>query len=166
MQAGNAVNHADMVQLMLEASENKDENGPEDRKNGLTNEHANVDFQKKYLTEDEMISNSFVFLLAGFETTANCLGFTAYLLAKYPEIQQRLYEEIEEVFGSTDRIDYEQAQKATYLEMVISESLRLFPPVTRFGGKPKPKTAFWSEEYTLKWIQRKTEKWLWIISDV
>ena len=127
MQSGNAVNHADMVHLMLEASENKDESTTEDAKNG----HGEV--QKKYLSEDEMIGNSFVFLLAGFETTANCLGFTAYLLAKYPDIQQRLYEEIIELFGNTEKVDYEQAQKAPYLEMVISESLRLFPPVTRYS---------------------------------
>lgn len=131
MQAGSATNHADMIQLMLDASENKDEGTAEEGKNGqASNGHGEV--QKKYLTEEEMIGNSFVFLLAGFETTANCLGFTAYLLAKYPEVQQRLYEEIVELFGHTEKVDYEQAQKAAYLEMVIAESLRLFPPVTRY----------------------------------
>ncbi|GAV08409.1 hypothetical protein RvY_18101 [Ramazzottius varieornatus] len=135
MQAGSATNHADMIQLMLEASENKEGGTAEDGKNG----HGEV--QKKYLTEEEMIGNSFVFLLAGFETTANCLGFTAYLLAKYPEIQQRLYEEIVELFGHTEKVDYEQAQKAAYLEMVIEESLRLFPPVTSFVTRVASETV-------------------------
>lgn len=122
---GKLTGHMDMVQLMLDASD--------DKENGGTGEdaHAFLDPRRKYLTEDEMISNSFIFLLAGYETTANCLGFTAYLLAKHPEVQERLFEEIRNVVGLVLTPDYDKAQKLPYLEMVISESLRILPPVSK-----------------------------------
>lgn len=117
----NQTGHLDMVQLMLEASDD----GGSDSTNG------DKDVRRRHLSEDEMISNSFLFLLAGFETTANCLGFTAYLLAKHPEVQDRLFDEIRDVIGLALIPDYDKAQVLPYLEMVISESLRLLPPVTK-----------------------------------
>ncbi|OWA52717.1 Cytochrome P450 3A31 [Hypsibius exemplaris] len=118
--------HMDMIQLMLDANENPESVDRTD------NGDAFSDVRKKYLTEAEMISNAFLFLLAGYETTANCLAFTTYLLAKHPDIQERVYEEIRDELGLQTTPDYEKAQNLPYLEMVIAESLRLFPPVTSF----------------------------------
>ena len=50
------------------------------------------------LTDKEIVSNSITFLLAGYETTANALSYTSYLLALHPSVQDRLYAEIEEYF--------------------------------------------------------------------
>ena len=52
------------------------------------------------LSDEEIVANSILFLLAGFETTANALSFVSYLLALHPEIQEKLQAEIDEYFES------------------------------------------------------------------
>ena len=61
---------------------------------------ANVeekDGQRK-LSDLEIVSYSITFLLAGYETTANTLAYTSYLLALNPEVQEKLCAEIDEFF--------------------------------------------------------------------
>lgn len=52
----------------------------------------------KKLLEDEIINNSVLFLLAGFETTSTTLALASFLLAVHPEKQQKLLQEIDENF--------------------------------------------------------------------
>lgn len=54
--------------------------------------------QKKMMTEDEIVGQAFVFLLAGYETSSNTLAFTCYLLAIHPECQLKIQEEVDEFF--------------------------------------------------------------------
>uniref|UniRef100_A0A3B5AZ78 Thromboxane-A synthase n=1 Tax=Stegastes partitus TaxID=144197 RepID=A0A3B5AZ78_9TELE len=54
--------------------------------------------QKKKMTEDEVVGQAFVFLLAGYETSSNTLAFTCYLLALHPECQRRVQEEVDDFF--------------------------------------------------------------------
>lgn len=54
-------------------------------------------YLKKTLTNNEIIAQAIIFLIAGFETTAINLGFIAYNLAIYPECQDKLCAEIDEV---------------------------------------------------------------------
>lgn len=54
--------------------------------------------QKKVMTEDEVVGQAFVFLLAGYETSSNTLAFTCYLLAIHPECQHKVHEEVDEFF--------------------------------------------------------------------
>ena len=46
----------------------------------------------------EMQAQSFILLTAGYETTSTALGFLAYELARHPDIQERLQQEIDEHF--------------------------------------------------------------------
>lgn len=48
------------------------------------------------LTQNEIVGNSIIFILAGYETTANSLLFLAYNLATHKEAQDKLREEIEQ----------------------------------------------------------------------
>lgn len=54
--------------------------------------------QKRSISEDEIVGQAFVFLVAGYETTSNTLGFTCYLLTKHPECQRKVQEELDRFF--------------------------------------------------------------------
>ncbi|XP_037307682.2 thromboxane-A synthase isoform X1 [Pungitius pungitius] len=89
--------------------------------------------QKKMITEDEIVGQAFVFLLAGYETSSNTLAFTCYLLAINPECQRKVQREVDEFFSRHESPDYTNVQELKYLDMVISETLRLYPPGFRFA---------------------------------
>ncbi|KAK3697995.1 hypothetical protein QZH41_014378, partial [Actinostola sp. cb2023] len=81
------------------------------------------------LDDDEIISQSMVFLLAGHETSSNALSMSAYYLALNPDVQERLRCEI--LIAQQTNPDtplYELVQELEYLECVINEVLRLSPP--------------------------------------
>ena len=73
---------------------------------------------------DEMMT----MLLAGHDTTALTLTYTWFLLSEHPEVEQRVHEEIDEVIGD-DRPGMEHVRELDYLEWVIQEAMRLYPPV-------------------------------------
>jgi cytochrome P450 len=54
---------------------------------------------KKSLSNREILAQAFLFLIAGSETTASTMTFAGYLLAKNPDIQNKLYEEILKAFN-------------------------------------------------------------------
>ena len=105
-----AENHKDLLQLMLNATtEDKGE--------------------QRRLTNEEVMSQSFIFIAAGYETTANLLTYTAYQLAMNPDIQDKLIDEIQDYLAKhADVSPYDMAQEIAYLDMVIQESLRSYPP--------------------------------------
>ena len=81
------------------------------------------------LSDDELVAQSFVFLLAGYETTATTLSFVSYLLALNPDVQDKLIDEIDQAFenDNDDDLSYDKINELKYLDMVISETLRLYP---------------------------------------
>ena len=76
---------------------------------------------------DTIVSNCYGFLLAGYETTSTALAFSAWYLAKHPEVQQKLFDEIE-----SKTTDYDTVMKLPYLDAVFHECLRIRPPVPIF----------------------------------
>ena len=68
------------------------------------------------------------FFLAGYETTNALLSFTAYLLATNQDVQEKLYAEIESRAPTRDNLGYDIISKMEYLDMVVNESLRMYPP--------------------------------------
>ena len=66
-------------------------------------------------------------ILAGYETTANTLAFSVYLLAKHLQAQQCLLQEIDQFQG---RPGYDSLPSFPYAAAVINEALRLYPPAT------------------------------------
>ncbi|XP_067856020.1 thromboxane-A synthase isoform X2 [Heptranchias perlo] len=89
--------------------------------------------QKRVLTLDKILGQAFIFFAAGYETTSNTLAFTSYLLAVHPESQELLLKEVDEFLETQTTPDYNNVQKLQYLDMVISEALRMYPPGVRFG---------------------------------
>ncbi len=79
------------------------------------------------MTDTQVRDEVLTFLAAGHETTANALGWTFMLLSQHPAVRQRLREEIAAVLG--DRLPTSaDLARLTYLECVIKESMRLYPP--------------------------------------
>lgn len=88
--------------------------------------------QLRTLSDDEIAGQAFLFLIAGYETTNSTLSFATYLLATNPECQKKLLREVDEFFAKHDVPDYQNIQELLYLDMVIAETLRMYPPAFRF----------------------------------
>lgn len=83
---------------------------------------------EKGLSHAQILDNIATFLMVGHETTAGSLNFTLLDLARNPEVQQKLREEIQ-TFGQD--LDYDNVQKLEYLDAVVREGLRLHPAAPR-----------------------------------
>ncbi|MEJ7731266.1 MAG: cytochrome P450 [Polyangiaceae bacterium] len=81
----------------------------------------------KKLTDTELRDEVLTLVLAGHETTANNLTWTLMLLSQHPDVERRVFEEVERVVGQGPvRLSHLPALE--YTERVLSESLRLLPP--------------------------------------
>jgi len=102
--------------------------------------------------------------LAGYETTANALSWTWYLLATNPDIQERMQDEIATVLGGRAATleDYPQLK---YTQMVFAEGLRLYPPAWAMGRmstepvemgpyRLPPRTHWFFSQYVLQRDER------------
>src|SRR5579871_5737644 len=70
--------------------------------------------------------------LAGYETVANALSWTWYLLSQNPDCGRRMRTEIDRVLqGRTPT--YDDIPRLRYVEMVLAESMRLYPPAWAMG---------------------------------
>ena len=82
------------------------------------------------LNNDIINAQGTIFFVAGYETTASTLTSFSYLLAKHPEIQERVYEEVRDVMERHDgKIDHETIIDMEYLEATVNETLRMMPPI-------------------------------------
>ncbi|MCT4685092.1 MAG: cytochrome P450 [Roseicyclus sp.] len=78
-------------------------------------------------TTEEMVDQVAIFFLAGHETSASALGWALYLLARYPEWQDRLAEEAEAALAEGP--DFAVMGRLRLARDVFRETLRLYPPV-------------------------------------
>ncbi len=76
---------------------------------------------------EEMVDQVAIFFLAGHETSASALGWALYLLARYPDWQDRLAEEAETALALGP--DFAVLGKLRLARDVFRETLRLYPPV-------------------------------------
>lgn len=103
---------------------------------GKLNDEEIVSDDSSVLTFNEIAAQCFLFFLAGFETSSTTMSYCLYELAKNQEVQNRLRKHIHEVLKKYENeITYEALQDMPYLDQVINETLRLYPPVSLLQRK-------------------------------
>ncbi|XP_047984011.1 cytochrome P450 4V2-like isoform X1 [Leguminivora glycinivorella] len=108
--------------------DNTDINGTE--KTFLDMMIQSSDRQEKKYSDLELREELMVIVMAGTDTSAVGASFAAVMLSRHPQVQEKLHHELDDVFGNSDRaLTVEDLPNLKYLEAVIKETLRLYPPV-------------------------------------
>ncbi|XP_071571445.1 cytochrome P450 4g15-like [Temnothorax nylanderi] len=82
------------------------------------------------MTDEEIWEEVNTIMFEGHDTTAAGSSFALCVLGNHPDIQARVHEELDTIFGDSDRqCTFQDTLNMKYLERVIMETLRLFPPV-------------------------------------
>ncbi|CAF3705214.1 unnamed protein product [Rotaria sp. Silwood1] len=117
LEENNKQHRIDLLQLMLDAvtfNEVKDK--------------SDENLMSKRLHQDEVASNVFFFMIAGFETTSTTLASCTYILATRFDIQTKLQTEIDKLYAEHNgELDYNRINNMTYMDLFIREVLRMFP---------------------------------------
>ncbi|XP_065397767.1 cytochrome P450 3A43 isoform X1 [Macaca fascicularis] len=83
------------------------------------------------LSDLELVAQSIIIIFAAYDTTSTTLPFIMYELATHPDVQQKLQEEIDAVLPNKAPVTYDALVQMEYLDIVVNETLRLFPVVSR-----------------------------------
>ncbi|KAJ2939819.1 hypothetical protein O0L34_g18013 [Tuta absoluta] len=124
----------DMIHLLMEAKKGKlsyEETIQEGDAGFATVEES--DFGKKKVikawSEDDLVAQAVIFFVAGFESVAGAMAFLLFELALNPQVQDKLAQEIKETDAQNGgKFDFNVIQEMKYMDMVISELLRKYPP--------------------------------------
>ncbi|CAG8534620.1 3514_t:CDS:10 [Funneliformis mosseae] len=101
--------------------------------------HASSD-PKYPMSDEEMRYNLAMFMLAGHDTTATALTTILYVLATHKDVQSKARDEILRVLGDSLIPTIDQQRELKYLNMVIKENLRLYPPVHQLPRRENSET--------------------------
>ncbi|KFQ53625.1 Cytochrome P450 3A24, partial [Nestor notabilis] len=112
---GSSMGRVDFLQLMVDSQSSK----------------STETSSYKSLSDEEILAQALVFVFAGYETTSSTLSYLSYNLATHPDVQQRLQDEIDAYLPNKATPTYSAITQMEYLDMVVNESLRLFPPAGR-----------------------------------
>lgn len=102
------------------------------------------------MADEQLIDEILILFTAGHETTSNALTFTCELLARNPEIQEKIYNEVIKAKSNSESL-MDFIKNCNFTKNVIEESLRLYPPAyfidrvniedDQFGGMDFPKDS-------------------------
>ena len=99
--------HGDLISILMRASDDETGTG---------------------MTSRQLRDEATTLVIAGSETTGNTVAWACYLLARHPQVQQRLQREVDEVLDGAEA-SYETLGALPYTRSVITEALRLYSPV-------------------------------------
>ena len=88
------------------------------------------------LSDEQLRDEVITIFLAGYETTANALTWTMYLLTLNPQADERMSAELREVLGEGDEArlpTLDDYPRLRYTTMVVAEGMRLYPPAWAMG---------------------------------
>lgn len=80
------------------------------------------------MTPEEVEVNAEVLVVAGSETTATALSGATYWLTKTPHVLKKLADEVRSSFKDESEINLLNAAQLRYLNAVLKETLRIYPP--------------------------------------
>ncbi|KAF5293173.1 hypothetical protein FQR65_LT11018 [Abscondita terminalis] len=85
----------------------------------------------KGFSDEEISVEIITFMVAGYETTATAISFALYNLAHHPDVQEKVVDELQGIFGNdkTRQPSNEDFANMKYLDMVLKESQRLYPSI-------------------------------------
>jgi cytochrome P450 len=86
------------------------------------------------MSDEQLRDEAMTIFLAGHETTANALSWTWYLLSQHAEVEAKLHAEVDAVLGDRPPA-VEDMPSLRYTEMVLAESMRLYPPAWILGRR-------------------------------
>ncbi|XP_015918285.2 cytochrome P450 4C1-like [Parasteatoda tepidariorum] len=96
----------------------------------LLDEHI----QNNSISETEIREEVDTFTFEGHDTTSIAMSWTLYLIGLHPWVQDKVHDELDSIFGESDReVDVDDIKNMKYLECVVKESMRLYPSVAVFG---------------------------------
>jgi len=87
----------------------------------------------KMVSENEISSSIVDTLFAGVDTTSNTMQWMLYLLAKNPEVQSRVRDEVLDVLPNDCEVDYSTLQQLHLVKSTMKETLRLYPVLISTG---------------------------------
>ncbi|XP_021203627.1 cytochrome P450 4V2 isoform X1 [Bombyx mori] len=93
------------------------------------------DKSKQFLTDEEIREQIDIFLIASFDTSATALIYLLTVVGSYPEVQQKIYDEILAEVGDNKDVTKDVLPKLVYLEAVIKETLRMYSVVPAIARK-------------------------------
>jgi len=122
----NGIERADMLQMLMQLK-NKGFVQPKDGEETDVPEDGQPGGK---LTMNEMVAQVYIFFIAGFDTTSATTSLTMYELTKNHDIQEKVYQEVQDVLNRHNgEVTYEAIMKMTYLDKVVNETLRKYPPL-------------------------------------
>ncbi|CAH0723079.1 unnamed protein product, partial [Brenthis ino] len=155
----------DMIHLLMEAKKGQltydEKTGNENLQDTgfATVEESSVGKKSnnRVWSDCDLTAQAVLFFIAGFDTIATAMSFALHELALNPEIQERLAKEIQEEHSKNNgKLNFNAIQSMTYMDMVTSEVLRMWPPAQFLDricvkdynlGKPNSKAT---QDYIIK----------------
>ncbi|XP_066261391.1 cytochrome P450 9e2-like [Euwallacea similis] len=127
----------DMLQILMDARkgvENDDGHAAEVGFAATEEFIGNVKLSRKISNQD-ITAQALIFFFAGFDSVSSLMTFAAYELALNNEVQCKLREEVLTILSSLQgkSVSYEDITDMKYMDMVISEALRKWPPFVIVG---------------------------------
>ncbi|XP_066992166.2 cytochrome P450 9e2 [Anabrus simplex] len=115
----------DMIDLLMQARRGELKgDGEEEEQVSIGEGKA----KKLNLSLEDIAAQALGFFFAGFDSASGMLSFASILLAMHEDVQSKVQQEVDEILGDDRKVTYDKLQKTKYLDMVLAETLRMYPP--------------------------------------